>query len=498
MYIKTKKIICKYKNVLMILATIISTCIIYFNYLIGHFSAETYALAHGYESYAINVYIADGRIFSGLLMIFADLINIPIINLMSISLFLGICIAVIAIYKMKNTIMELLKINQKQEIIIWLICYTIIFNFIMIEMLHFPEACIMSLSILFNIIAANYFINNKYIKSAIFLFLGVFCYQATIGFFIVCCCLFSLMQNKGLKNLLNNFIKIGIISLVVAIINLSFIKIFTSLFQINQNKIFELNIETIYDNIIFIFKSVFKILSENCGLFPKYFLILFIQLVVIMASIITLKEKDFKIIINAIILLFITIVSSFVIFIVQKNSMFTGRVHFCIGSLVGIEFLYLYSSTTIKNYKFLKYFFYIILSTYILINIINTVQLTYEHQLVNKLEKEECKKIENIIEQYESQNNIIIKKIVPIAIFNEEENGFFKETIRRTIVTYNNIRHYFGFSSVINYYINRKLEATSITQNSQEKYLEYIINNNHEYGDVVCIDDSLYCPQYIF
>ena len=496
---KIKAFTIKNKDAILIIATIIISCIIYYNYLIGHFAAETYAVAQDYKYYAINAYLADGRIFSSILLLFANLVNMPILNLMSISVFIGICIAVIAVWKLKDTIVKLIDVSKKQELIIWFICYSVIFNFMMVEILYFPESCIMSLSVLFNIIAASFFINKKYIKTGIFLLIGIFCYQATTGFFIVCCCLFSIIKYKKLgKDIVKDIIKMGVIAIITALINLLFIKGITNILQLNQNKVFELGIETIINNIIIIFKSMFYILSENCGLFPKYLLLIFIQIILILGIIEMFKQKDEKILINIFFILVITILSSFAIFVIQTGSMYTGRVHFCIGSIIGIELMYIYCTTNIKNSKITKYVFYILLCFYIMINIVNAIQLTNEHQIVNRLEKEECTRIEEIILQYEKENNKKINKVVPVVVLNQKEKGFFDETKRRTIVTYNNTRHYYGYTCVLNYYLNRKLNGISPNKSDRLKYEEYIKNSKLNYGDIICIDDILYIPQYIF
>jgi hypothetical protein len=134
---------------------------------------------------------------------------------------------------------------------------------------------------------------------------------------------------------------------------------------------------------------------------------------------------------------------------------------------------------------------------YCVANCVNASYLVREHQKVNTLEKEECNRIGNLIEQYENENNIQIKKIAPILILNQTEKGFFKETTRRTIITYNNVRHYYGYSSILEYYLRKGLQDIGLNVESQNKYMQYIIENGLEYGDIVCIEDTLYCPQYI-
>jgi hypothetical protein len=492
-----KEWIIKYRNHILIVTTIIISCIIYWNYLIGHFANETYGVALNYQNYAIKAYLVDGRFFSFLFLILADKLHIPILMLMSISLFIAIVVATIAVLQLKNEISKLTELTQVQEFAVWLIAYCTIFNFMMVEIMYFPETCIMVSSILCYIIAARFFTHRKYIKSLVILVIGVFCYQGTIGFFAVCCFLFSLIKNKKIgKEVILDVCKIALMGIIASGLNLLFIKSISVALNLTQHKVFSFSINKIKQNIIYMLTSIYPILQNNCGLFPKNLLLICIEIILLFTLIISYNEKKDRVV-NLIALTLVTIMSSFIMFVVQSGSMYTGRVHFCIGSLIGIMFLYLYSMTNIKNKHILKYIFLAMVIMYCVANCVNASYLVREHQKVNTLEKEECNRIGNLIEQYENENNIQIKKIAPILILNQTEKGFFKETTRRTIITYNNVRHYYGYSSILEYYLRKGLQDIGLNVESQNKYMQYIIENGLEYGDIVCIEDTLYCPQYI-
>lgn len=53
----------KYRNYIFVVVTILLGCITYWNYLIGHFSAEAYSVAMGYKNYGISAHLVDGRLF---------------------------------------------------------------------------------------------------------------------------------------------------------------------------------------------------------------------------------------------------------------------------------------------------------------------------------------------------------------------------------------------------------------------------------------------------
>lgn len=493
-----KEILKKNLNIILLICTIIISCIIYWNYLTGHYSTETYGVALSYQNYGRNVHLVDGRFFSFALFEISGYLNIPILAFMGISAFLAIIIASVSVLQLKQQIYQLLKLNTFQEIIVYLICYSTILNFMLVEIMYFPETCIMVLSILLYIIAAKYFFNKRYLISSIVLISAVFCYQGTIGFFCVCCFTFSIIKNrKNAKEVLIDMLKMVMMVGVVACLNLLFIKGISQTLNTKQNKEFVLNLEGIKENIKFIKMCIPKILRYNCGLFPQDLLITFIGILILFTYIYALFYRKYKTELVLIILICFIILSSFAIFIVQKGSMNTGRVHFCIGSLFGIAMLYVYSATNIKDKKIWNSIFCIILLSYIVINILNAFQLVTEHKKTNELEKEECIAIGQMIDNYEKSTNKKVINIAPILILNSRENGFFKQTTRRTVVTYNNIRHYYGYSGVIQYYLRKKLKNTGLSKERQKIYKEYIEKNNLNYGDILCIDDTLYCPQYI-
>lgn len=492
MYIKS--FIKKYKELLLIIIITVFNCIIYWNYLKGHFSTESYGVALGYKSYGINVHLVDGRIFSCLLFVIADLVGIPIKAFMSISCLLGIIIGTIAVWKLKDIISKLINATYNQELIIYLTSYTTIFNFMLVEILYFPETCIMVLSILLYIISANFLIEKRYLLSSLILLLGIFCYQGTIGFFIVCGFLFTMIKNKdNKKEIILDILHIALIGIMVSVINLIFIKLISIFLELQQHKSFSIGITEIKNNIIYIFYSVGNILINNCGLFPKYLLLINIGVIVIYTLCIMKYEKNKKLA-SVVFIILVTIASSFIMFLIQNGSMYTGRVHFCIGSIIGISLLYIYSCCVKKEKKI----FLIILTIYCIINCLNTLELVNEHQKVNQLEKEECMKIENIIEEHEEKNDVKVIKIVPIPIPAQKEKGYFEDTRRKTVITYNQTRHYWGYSGIIQYYLRRDLKNMGISSENNYKYQEYINENNLEYGDFICIEDTLYCPQYIF
>lgn len=308
--------------------------IVYWNYLSGHMGADSYAVSINYESYAKSVYLVDGRIFTFLFIMLASKLNIKMILLMSISAFLAIIVYTVAILNIKNEACKRIHLNKLQEVFVWIISSTVIFNFMTTELMYFPESFIMALSILFYVLAARSFMEKKDIKAFILALLGVFCYQGTIGFFFVIVVTFSLIKNKKVnKEILKEEFLAVLITAFVAVANLVFIKLIAGTFNITQNKQFSLSLNSLISNIQLIYKNVFPILKDSLGLLPSNILPILMILVIIVSVIMSFRGKN-NIVLGIIAIMVISVLSSFALFIIQTGSLYTGRVHFCIGALI--------------------------------------------------------------------------------------------------------------------------------------------------------------------
>lgn len=391
----------------------------------------------------------------------------------------------------------MVNLKLSQEVILWIICYCTIFNFIIPEIMYFTECCIIALSILFYILAAKFFTNKNIVLAFISMLIAVFCYQGTIGFFVVCCVILGIMKYKRIcKELIFDMIKMALFGIVVAMLNLLFIKGLTTMLNLKQSKQFSFNIEEIERNILVVVYGIPNILTNNCGLFPTNLMLIFVGIIVMFTIVVSLKEKQ-DILCGLLFLTLVTILSSCAIFIIQRGSFYTGRVHYCIGSLIGILLVYLYCVNLVKDSKIYSKILITILLVYFIINLANTIQLVTQHQQVNKLEKEECMKIQEMIIEYETRTNKKITKTVPVIIRKNLERGFFSEISRQAVLTYNNVRHYWCYSGILNYYLTSKVQQITQTDETNKKYVDYIKANNLNLGDIVCIEDVLYCPQYI-
>ena len=104
------------KNLILFFILFVITGVVFWNYVSMHYATDTYNIMNiGYEKYAINNSLSDGRIFMFLIGMFANTINIPI-NVYVITLtVIGLIISCIAVIVLKNMIMKFCKKETKLQ-----------------------------------------------------------------------------------------------------------------------------------------------------------------------------------------------------------------------------------------------------------------------------------------------------------------------------------------------------------------------------------------------
>lgn len=489
------------KDIIIFIITFIITIIIFIPFLKGHYATDTYNIANvGYYNYAINWSLKDGRIFMALIGIIAGRINISINLYVFITLIIALLISNITVLVLSRIIKKYKKTNNIfQDIIVIIISYITIFNFMYLENMYFVESIVMSISVLLFLIAAYLLVEkskNYIIKSMVFTIIGIICYQGTIGSIFAFTILFSILKNKNnVKNILIDLIKCGIIALISVLLNIVTVKIIVNILKIKQTRLG--HVSKILENIEIIILTLPKILQETCNLFPKNMLLMFLAMLTIIVVIYDVKNKNEKnyIFDKYLAIVIITIISSCVTYILTLTSFYTGRLRNSLGALIGIIFIFLYTETTIfEKMSKLKIITFLTLLMFLIINIINYESIIIQHKEVNRLEKEEVQKIETYIKGYEESTGINVTKIVKIPIYNKQDETYFPNTKNKTSFTHNALKTSWAADGVINFYTNRNLKTVKITSEQKKIYLE----NQDSEVDYQCIEDILYVRIYCF
>ena len=208
----------------------------------------------------------------------------------------------------------------------------------------------MALSLLLFTYSANIIVNNKKLKNRIIALIlaivGIIAYQGTAGFLIILTFVISLLTNKvelrGNKDKIKTNIRqifldtfmAGIITAIAIVINMILVKVIGNITGQVQTRVG--SIFAIFENLKYIINNFNFILKENIGLFPTNLLYIFIGITLILALIYDLKTKSVNFLtIKLMCIIIISVVCGFLVSLGTLSSFYTGRLHYCIGTMMG-------------------------------------------------------------------------------------------------------------------------------------------------------------------
>ena len=152
----------------------------------------------------------QGRPFSGWFYLFLDFLNLPFNIAMGVSVFFSLVFLALSAFIVFFMLHKYTRLAEKGlflQIIALLGCVSLFFNIFILDSFLFYENAIMSLGVLFGVLAVLNFVKftkKGYIWAVVFLILGIFSYQASIAYFIPLVVLFiacrvSFCPKKTLK-----------------------------------------------------------------------------------------------------------------------------------------------------------------------------------------------------------------------------------------------------------------------------------------------------------
>ena len=483
------------KSVLKNLLITIVILLIYSPLLIGHYSTDTYRLIEmGYNKYSIEYSLNDGRIFMYIIGQIAAKINININMYVILLTFLAIIISVICIILIEKILKKYNK--REQSIIVALIAYVTIMNFMYLENLYFTECIVMSISIMLYILAAYYLTENESkLNTFLLVLIGVFCYQGTINVFITFSFLFTTIKNKNInKQAFKNIIWSLGISFVSIIINMIQIKMCGNYYGLEQTRTG--GVSQIPKNILYIINHMYKILIESSELFPKYLFLVFLIIIIGIIAIWDKKEKHHSInLANIILISIVAILSSIMINVFSLSSFGLGRMVFSVGALIGIIYIYLYCVTDILDKKTIfKYIMILVLIVYAIFNIYKTLDILISHRIENKLDKKEALQANEYIQEYENETNQKVKYIA--VTYDNNITWTYNELKHKSLYTHRALMIWWCNVQTINYFGNRNLEKVSMPKDIYNEYFKGKNWNSLNREQFVFKGDTLYYCVY--
>ncbi len=495
---------------IMFIIIVLFSFVIFSGYLVGHFATDTFNIINiGYEKYAINYSLTDGRVFMAFIGFLAHMLHIPIVVYTILLEILAIIVSCYAVIILKNIILKYKNIeNIKEHIFLLVVCYYTIFNFSYFENMYFVECFVMSLSILFYILAANKIIKNNMIdniKASMLMFLGLISYQGTISAFFIFVILFSMLNNEKIKGLIKNFIRAILIFLLGFFYNNGCIIITENIFHTTQTR--GINLGEIFLNIKFIIAGLTIVLRNTAKLFPKNLYIAFIAIVILLIFIKVIMQRNKKndsenykrnlmVLFEQFVIIILSIAFAFIPSVINLTGFWSARMRFSIGATIGILFIHLIVKTDIlKRKEILDKLLIIIFIIYGIINSINYVYLIKLNKQQNKLDEQYTYIIDNYISDYEKENKIKVTNISIVVITGSVDKAYYEEMNCTGVGTaVNAIRTEWASQGIINYYTNRNLKEKEVTY---QEINEYIKRVDQDKG-YLCINDTLYISIYMY
>ncbi len=154
-------------------------------------------------------------------------------------------------------------------------------------------------------------------------------------------------------------------------------------------------------------QNFYHIIFDCQNYFPKYLWLIICFLILVITLIYGLKTKKESIPINLIILFAVYILSSMIILplVSIDDRIEIGRAFMPIGETIAGTLIYIICNTDIlENKKIYKNIMIIIISFYFLLNIFNTIKLTREHKIANKIDESFAKQVEKEVKKIEGED----------------------------------------------------------------------------------------------
>lgn len=478
------------KDIISFIIIFVIACITLIGFFPMHYATDTYNIINiGYEEYMMNNSLKDGRIVMAILVFIANVFNMPIEIWIPILLVLAVIISCISVIILRNTILSYRPAKNKWvEVIVLLIAYCTIFNFMYLENLYFAECAVMALSVLVYMLSAKNIVKRHYVKAILLAMLGVVSYQGTIGTIAVMALIFTFLENTGkekyVKYIILDIIKTIAILLLVAVVELLLIKGICYFTGMTGDRTQDIN--SIINNLKYIFNNFMRVIINTGGMLNDGSFITLLTIVSVLATILFImySEKTVENLVELILIIVVALASSFIASAMSLSGFNSARIRFTIGALIGILLILMYcKSKLFEKVEAPEIIFSFLVIAYMIINIYTYFSITAQHKITNEFEKIEAEKIVTEIEEYENENNIVVDKI---CIIKKNDNNYKLESSKNScVLTCIATRCEWGVKGAIQYYTGRKLEQ--VDSNYIDKKEFELSEKQYD-----CIGDTLY------
>ena len=238
------------KNIILFIVTMILSLIVLSFFVTGYYSIDTLRIhSQGYINYATkDAYIRDGRLFSALIFVIVGLINPEMIVMYIINIVMAIAILSLCVIQIYHLIERHKTLEKPQhKVIAFMLSYTYIFNFLIVDILKFIDSFMIATSILLFIIAIKKIVIEKKNKIGFLLtILGVICYQGTIPVYVATAIFITLLENKKInKEYFKRIMPCAISIIIAALLSVAIVNLVPIITQMEMtNRVTEIEVGT--------------------------------------------------------------------------------------------------------------------------------------------------------------------------------------------------------------------------------------------------------------
>ena len=455
------------KDIIFFVIIFILSLIMCSAFLRAHYTHDTYNIIYcGYEFYSYDKFLKEARPFTAIVTMLAALIELPIEAYSVISFIFAILflsISVVLVYKIFRNKYQ----NSSKWIsfLILLISYVVIYNYFALEYIYFLEAGMQALGVLLSVIAAKMITDKKeygFIKAGLLIVVAAFCYQGAIAVFPMLIFVYTLLfeDNKPKKDLAT-IIKVAVIYGISMLLTILFSKLIMGGSRINMDLT-----RTSLESILYWIK---ELAINSLGVILPYFNIIVIGITTLI--ILTLKKsvisKKIYYMLKYWLVIVVAIVITIAPIIVGSGLSIFGRMALAYGSTIGLSLLIILLLTEQTKSKFPTYILSIMAIIIFGLNFALYVVATYQHLEVNRLDKEKCQQIKQIVEEYEEKTNIKVTKIS--GTYFENGDHFYPGHIHLQVLTRSALDSW-CLRETITYYIGRHLTYAPMKQEIMAKF----------------------------
>ena len=399
----------EYKKILIILFLVI---LFNFNLLPINYPTDIYNILEiGFAEYAKQWFAPAGRLVGLILFFVLDKTIISVNMYIVIMKFLSIIISSISIYIFYKTLIQLDKDASKLKKNIYLLASAAtLLNRSTYQFFYYTESAIMWLGVLFVILALKNLVQNekKYLRTSIYLFIAMNCYQAVILFYLPVAIILVGVKANTIKKFFVDIIKNGIIVLINLLLGYGILKILTFYYNAKafRSTEFVLTFDLILNNFYYIY-SVFCDGAHNLNLSYIYTTIIVLSLF-LSPNILNLNKR----VSILSIWLAITISMLEVVGIISTINFYCGdRIQFAYVSMVGVSLVYFLLYLNTDKEKAINILILIFTIIYLAFNIWNANDITKWHRIVRERDENILNTINLKVAEYEKLQGIEITRV---------------------------------------------------------------------------------------